>query len=220
MGQYIHSLQQTHKLSGPHDVQRCKENFGDHNVKIGLFTKLYFDENTNSYHTQAFRIEEQLVLMIFKVLTNQDISVLTFVASVSRVCPHWSFLDEMVFLLMGKLSEESIRSYNGLEWLLKYGRQKSIYQWDLKFLSAFCICMESVARLFQIPISDAISDVDRFTEDEDFTMIPQHMIKELVYWCNQIKGKENIFFTPFQIKMHKLFGITDSLHLSIVKLLK
>ena len=97
--------------------------------------------------------------------------------------------------------------------ILRNSREKGIYQLDLKILSAFCICFRSLTRLFQIPMCDTIRDVDQSTMSGDLRFatdtIPDDMIKELVYWCIKISGKEEVFFTPFKLKMHELFSTNN-----------
>ena len=76
--------------------------------------------------------------------------------------PHWVPEDDLLFLLMDNPNEVLKQQSEELtaSWYLKYGRQKGIFQWDLKLLSAFCMMFVSLARFFQIPLSDTIRDVD------------------------------------------------------------
>jgi len=202
------------QFSGPWDVERCIENFGKTDVKIELLTWAYSDCPT--YMGLA---ERHMFSIIFKVLTNQDLTFNYIIALVTRYYPEWSFSDEMVFLLVDHPTDQmQLFSRAGI---LRNSREKGIYQLDLKILSAFCICFRSLTRLFQIPMCDTIRDVDQFTMGDDANganlMIPECMIKELVYWCIKINGKEEIFFTPFKLKMHELFIINNKHNLSILK---
>ena len=209
------------QFSGPCDVQRCIENFGEANVKIELFTKAFVDHRPTSKigrpnYTRVFSI-------IFKILTNQDLTFNYITETVTRYYPHWSFIDEMLFLLEDNIQSDRMLHFS-LFGILRNGREKGIYQWDLKVLSAASICFRSLTRLFQIPMCDTIRDVDRFAMGDDLRLasgtsgiIPDHMIKELANWCTNVKGKEDIFFSPFKIKMHELFSINNKDGLSILK---
>ena len=146
-----------------------------------------------------------MLRIIFKVLTNHDITYIQLLEAVTRHYPHWSFIDNLKFLLTDDLNLERTHRYDDrYDGDLNYGRQKRIFQWDLKFLSAYCIIFRSLARLFQIPMSDELRKVDPFTMSDYLRFatgtIPDDMIKELVYWCIKINGKEEIFFTPFNLK--------------------
>ena len=205
---------QTPQFSGPRDVERCIKNFGKTDVKIELLTWAYSDCPT--YMGLA---ERHMFSIIFKVLTNQDLTFNYIIALVTRYCPEWSFSDDMVFLLVDHPTDQmQLFSRAGI---LRNSREKGIYQLDLKILSAFCTCFRSLTRLFQIPMCDTIRDVDQFTMGDDANganlMIPECMIKELVYWCIKINGKEEIFFTPFKLKMHELFSTNNKHNLSILK---
>ena len=180
------------QFSGPCDVQRSIENFGEANVKIELFTKAFVDHRPTSKigrpnYTRVFSI-------IFKILTNQDLTFNYITETVTRYYPHWSFIDEMLFLLEDNIQSDRMLHFS-LFGILRNGREKGIYQWDLKVLSAASICFRSLTRLFQIPMCDTIRDVDRFAMGDDLRLasgtsgiIPDHMIKELANWCTNVKG--------------------------------
>ena len=174
----------------------CVDGTGEleNDVKIAIFTTKYLN------------VQNPMLRIIFKVLTNRDITYIHLLEAVTRHYPHWSFIDEMLFLLEDNIQSDRMLHFS-LFGILRNGREKGIYQWDLKVLSAASICFRSLTRLFQIPMCDTIRDVDRFAMGDDLRLasgtsgiIPDHMIKELANWCTNVKGKEDIFFSPFKIK--------------------
>ena len=66
------------QFSGPCDVQRCIENFGEANVKIELFTKAFVDRPTSYMGRPTSKIGRpnytRVFSIIFKILTNQDLT--------------------------------------------------------------------------------------------------------------------------------------------------
>ena len=204
-------------VSGPRDVQKCKEMFGEDCVKIDCFSQICLEK----YNLRRLR-QQQMSVIIFQVLTNQNVRFYDIALSIQRHFRNWSILDELIFLLLDDASEAIAQCHRtvssaeqSLVTIFLSGREKGIYQWDLNVLSAICLIIGSVARLFQIPISDSITHVDEFKMDPGMD-IEESMVKQLVYWCIKVKGNEQIFFNPFRIKMHDLFSHSDAHHRSIL----
>ena len=72
--QKITLMAHTPSVSGPRDVKRCTENFGENNVKITFFTSAYYDfEYTQTYRGDLiWTAQQQMYRIIFKAVTNQD----------------------------------------------------------------------------------------------------------------------------------------------------
>ena len=95
-----------------------------------------------------------------------------------------------------------------LRSLVLTGRKQNIVNWDLKILSGMCLTMRLEAELLRIPVVDfecnsktievRIKQFRRSDQDQDIS-------QDLVKWCLRIKGKEHFLFTPFRVKLQKLF---------------
>ena len=169
------------------------------------------------------------------------LSVLThFEELARRERQYWPLNQELVFLLL----DDPKQAYNcmvqmptptknilwqTLQGLLLNGHEKGIFLWDLKVLSALCVCIGSFANTFQIETSGIeveIKELSLFSEHICRTFLPNHTLLEtiegnkvndLARWCIEVKNEETRFFCPFRLRLFKIFTRNTSLAVEIIK---
>ena len=73
-----------YKVSGATNPTECKKLFGNNNIEIELFSHLYDCDNLtsfNTYENYSYIKQQQMISIVFKVLTNQDIGFGNFIGN-------------------------------------------------------------------------------------------------------------------------------------------
>ena len=142
--------------------------------------------------------------------------------------PVWPWYYDMVFLLLDdpyeaykfSLLKRPIRHDLSatLESIVRIGRKRNIYLWDLKVLACLSLGVQLVAESFQIQISATTHDyIDPFIDPLFPPGIDYGNVKVFAKWCLKIKGKEHTMFNPFRIRLHKIFHDNSSV---VVRMLR
>ena len=73
-----------YKVSGATNSIECKKLFGNNTIQIELFSHLYDCDNLTSFSTYenySYIKQQQMISIVFKVLTNQDIGFGNFIGN-------------------------------------------------------------------------------------------------------------------------------------------
>ena len=139
-----------------------------------------------------------------------------FKGFVRRKGQYWPLNQEMAFLLLDNPKEacdciknmiEIKQRHFGLEFqlLMLNGSKKNIRQWHVKFLSALFVCVGSLAKTFQIPISNIMPE-DLSVKNEVEGEFEGRMINEFSMLCLKIKNNEKQILSPFRLKLFQTFS--------------
>ena len=146
----------------------------------------------------------------------------------------WPFYIDIIFLLFDNPQEalNIIHSADYSPWnafagrlfsaIVMVGRERNIYNWDLKVLASLSLGTRSIIELFQIPMpANILESNSQDVEDNMSRLSPGDIgisiIEDLSIFCSKINGKEHKLFSPFKIKLHKIFRNSSSQMIQVIR---